>query len=128
MELIPCSHVGHLFRESTYSFGGDEAQIKARNNVRLVEVWMSDVRDFYYAANPCTTFSSHFETLNSMRLLFKLNIVDSQNISPGDLTDRIELKKRLKCKDFRWYLNNVYPESIFRKEFIDFVQVSTWWM
>lgn len=53
MEIIPCSHVGHLFRISTYSFDGNAAKIKARNNVRLVEVWMNDVKQLYYTANPC---------------------------------------------------------------------------
>ncbi|KAG4071929.1 hypothetical protein HA402_006090 [Bradysia odoriphaga] len=93
MEMIPCSHVGHLFRISTYSFDGDPVLIKGRNNVRLVEVWMED------DAKHC------------------------QNISAGDITQRIELKKQLKCKDFRWYLENVYPESMLRKKFVDFVQI-----
>lgn len=56
MEIIPCSHVGHLFRISTYSFDGDAAKIKARNNVRLVEVWMNDLKHIYYAANPCKIY------------------------------------------------------------------------
>lgn len=61
MEVLPCSRVAHLFRISTYSFDGDAISIKARNNVRLVEVWMDDEdADFipnkriFYAANQCT--------------------------------------------------------------------------
>lgn len=56
MEIIPCSHVGHLFRISTYSFDGDANAIKSRNNVRLVEVWLDDLKRIYYAANPCMNF------------------------------------------------------------------------
>lgn len=50
---MPCSHVGHLFRISTYNFnGGDASVITARNNVRLIEVWMDEFKHLIYAANP----------------------------------------------------------------------------
>lgn len=53
VELMPCSHVGHLFRISTYNFnGGDASVITARNNVRLIEVWMDEFKHLIYAANP----------------------------------------------------------------------------
>lgn len=52
MELIPCSHIGHLYRQSTYSFDGNRNDITAKNSVRLVEVWMSDMKNIYYAAIP----------------------------------------------------------------------------
>lgn len=51
-------------------------------------------------------------------------LTGSRNVSAGDITQRLELKKQLKCKDFRWYLDNVYPESMLRKQFSDFVEVS----
>lgn len=47
----------------------------------------------------------------------------AKNISGSDVSSRVELKKNLKCNDFRWYLDNVYPESTMRMEFIDFYEV-----
>ena len=60
---------------------------KARNALRVARVWLGDhIKHFYSATTGMDT------------------------LSPGDLTERLELKNKLMCKDFSWYLTYVYPE------------------
>jgi len=89
LEIIPCSHVGHVFRDkSPYTFPGGVAKIVNKNAARVAETWMDDWKDFYYQMNP-----------------------GARNVEIGDLSSRRELRDRLQCKSFRWYLENIYPES-----------------
>lgn len=46
---------------------------------------------------------SHHVALSMFSFIF-------QN-SYGDVSERRNLREKLKCKSFSWYLNNIYPEA-----------------
>lgn len=48
LEIIPCSHVGHIFRKrSPYSWKTGVNVVK-KNSIRVAEVWMDEHKSYYY--------------------------------------------------------------------------------
>ena len=89
VEIHPCSHVGHIFRDfHPYSFNGVDSH--GFNTLRTVLVWMDNFSRYFFMSRP-----------------------DLLKMSAGDMSKRLELRKELKCKSFEWYLDNVYDQRKF---------------
>lgn len=60
--------------------------------------------------------------VNILSLAISFRFLELKNVDAGDVSERLALRERLKCKDFRWYLQNIYPESSMP---VDFHHVGT---
>ncbi|XP_068609860.1 polypeptide N-acetylgalactosaminyltransferase 6 [Brachionichthys hirsutus] len=92
LEILPCSVVGHVFRTKSPHTFPKGTEVITRNQVRLAEVWMDDYKNIFYRRN------SNAEAM-------------ARENKYGDIADRLHLREKLKCKNFTWYLNTVYPEA-----------------
>ena len=87
LECTICSRVYHIFRQGghSYSMPGDHL---AKNKLRTTLLWMDEYGDFVRRA------------------------LHDPKVNIGSLTEMRDLRKRLQCKSFDWFLKNVYPENM----------------
>ena len=87
---VPCSRVGHVYRSfMPYGFGTLTDKVKGPiitvNYKRVVEVWMDEeYKEHFYTREPTARY-----------------------VDMGNITAQLELKKRLECKSFDWFMKNV---------------------
>ncbi|KAH8296564.1 hypothetical protein KR054_008014 [Drosophila jambulina] len=87
---VPCSRIGHLYREGSFRVHytdkskSSETKLISRNYRRVAEVWLDKYKDKLFANMPHLTV-----------------------IQAGNLAEQRELKKRLHCKPFKWFLDNL---------------------
>lgn len=91
IELIPCSRVGHLFRDPEHRPYNVNVNQVILNYKRLAELWAKDHLDYFYAMKP-----------------------EAVHMNSGDMTkikkDFAKLEAELQCKNLSWYLDNVDHE------------------
>lgn len=52
MQIVPCSRVGHFFRQLPYKFNADPDEIKFRNNLRTAAIWMDEYKAYFDVVIP----------------------------------------------------------------------------
>jgi len=48
LEIVPCSHVGHIFRKRSPYKWRSGVNVLKRNSIRLAEVWLDEYKSYYY--------------------------------------------------------------------------------
>ncbi|KAJ6216287.1 hypothetical protein RDWZM_007444 [Blomia tropicalis] len=86
---VPCSRVGHVYRSAMPSSTSSlehkrKDPLVDTNYKRVVEVWFDEqYKQYFYTRQPLI-----------------------QQYDAGDLTEQIQLKQRLRCKSFDWFITN----------------------
>lgn len=87
---IACSRVGHNYKGSGFHPYISNSSFIRPNLKRIAEVWLDEFKDEFYSKTA------------------------SRNTDAGYLLPQIELRQRLECKSFNWYMKTLLPDVLER--------------
>ena len=90
LDVIPCSHVAHLDREGKNRPYGNVEKSNWINMARVANIWMDEYKSL-------------------IEITTKLWLKDDPHMF--DIDEQLKLKKKLNCKPFEWYVQNVIPNK-----------------
>ncbi|OCT74133.1 hypothetical protein XELAEV_18033099mg [Xenopus laevis] len=91
IEIVLCSHVGHVYQNHTmYNSVQNEAIL--RSKVRTAELWMDSYKATFY------------RTIGNTLLMSRIN--------ESDIKQHEQLHQRLGCKRFQCFLDNLYNAGV----------------
>jgi len=93
IEMVPCSRIGHLFRDPEYRPYPVEVMQVVQNYKRLAEVWMPDHLSYFYRMKP-----------------------EAVSLPIEGIEERHKEAEELGCKNMSWYLQNVDHEMLWEME------------
>lgn len=93
IEIVPCSRVGHLFRDPSHRPYDVVVQQVVKNYGRIANIWFDNHMDSFYRVKP-----------------------ETKSMNWGDITEQKKWRDEMKCKDMTWYLENVDRELLWEKD------------
>jgi len=93
IEIVPCSRIGHLFRDPQHRPYDVQVTQVVQNYARLARIWLKD----------------HIDIFNKMK-------PESLNMRFDDMKEMMERHDKLGCKDMAWYLENVDLEMAYEMD------------
>lgn len=85
--ILPCSRLGHIFRKRR-PYGPDAGKPDSLlyNSHRAARVWLDEHIERFYEAVP-----------------------KARNLDSGDVSEQVKLREKLSCRNFTWFIDNIYP-------------------